>query len=38
MESKMETPTGLGFRVIRWDNGKQNGNYYRILGLYIYMV
>ena len=34
----METATmGLGFRVILgvyWDNGKENRNYYGILGLY----
>ena len=32
----METTTmGLGFRVILglyWDNGKENGNYYSIVG------
>ena len=25
---------GLGFRVQGWDNGKENGNYYSILGFY----
>ena len=38
MEKKMETTTmGLGFRVILgiyWDNGKENGSYYSIQGLY----
>ena len=31
----MEATIGLGFRVILGDNGRENGNYYSILRLYI---
>ena len=40
MENKMETTNlglrDLGFTIMElyWDNGKENGNYYIILGLY----
>ena len=32
MEKKMETT--IAYWGLYWDNGKENGNYYSILGLY----
>ena len=33
MERKKENAMATGVHII-WDSGKQNGNYYSILGLY----
>ena len=35
MEKKMETTMGFGVLLgVYWDNGKANGNYYFLYGIY----